>query len=119
MTSSAALLIGARCKICNRTKPFGDVRGDEGEGYTCLYCLEWHYHALKVLAGETPRGCQVCGVTFTELRARSVNDVKMVLLIKDGIYQVLCKTCEAHYAPRCGFFRGTLYEKLKQLAGYK
>jgi hypothetical protein len=119
VTSSAALLIGARCKYCGHTRPFGEVRGDEPEGYTCLNCLDWHCHALKMLAGEIPRGCQVCGVTFRQLSARSLADVKMVLLMKDGIYQVLCKACEGHYAPRCGFFRGTLYEKLKKLAGYK
>jgi hypothetical protein len=118
VNSSPALLIGARCKYCGKTRSYGEVRGDQAEGYTCLICLDWHHHALKVLAGETPRGCQVCGVTFEQLSGRSAT-VKMILLIKDGIYQVLCKACEAHYAPRCGFFRGTLYEKLKKLAGYK
>jgi hypothetical protein len=116
---SPALLIGARCKLCFKTRSFGECRGDENEGYTCLTCLDWHYHALKILAGEMPRGCQVCGLTFGELQRRSLESVRMVVVPKDGIYQVLCKLCEAKYAPRSGFFRGTLYERIKKLAGYK
>jgi len=112
VTSSAALLIGARCKICSRTRSYGEVRGSEAEGFTCVRCLEWHNHALAVLAGAIPRGCQECPGELRE-------GVKMVLVPKDGIYQVLCKSCEARYAPRSGFYRGTLYEKLKKMAGYK
>jgi len=117
--TSSALLIGARCKHCGHTRSYGDVRGDQAEGYTCLNCLDWHNHALAVLAGAIPRGCQECGITFGQMSVLHPGRAKFILLPKDGIYQILCEKCEAHYAPRAGIYRGTLYEKLKKLGGYK
>jgi hypothetical protein len=60
----------------------------------------------------------MCGMT-TERARQSNKTTRMVVVPKDGVYQVLCKPCEARYAPRCGFYQDTLYGRMKKLRGFK
>jgi hypothetical protein len=79
----------------------------------CEYCLDWHASALEFLgSGLTPRGCQECGATWEALRDRDPLNlaVRMYVVPKDGIYQLLCDTCVLPYtAKRADLYRGTPY----------
>lgn len=67
----------------------------------CWSCYEWHGKALAMLAGHPPPGCQECGVTFDHLkRITPGGNVRMYLHPKDGIYQILCRTCSDRYTPK-------------------
>jgi hypothetical protein len=74
------------------------MAGTEASGLCCLDCIHWHQHALEVLGGETPQGCQVCKFTWDALKELSGSaEVKMYAVPKDGIYQLLCGACMDRY----------------------
>ena len=77
----------------------------------CRGCLEWHGHALQILAGAMPRGCQECGVSTRQLYDLTAGPtIRMYVVPKDGIYQVLCTTCkDAYCAKRADLYRGTKF----------
>lgn len=85
----------------------------------CWQCMGWHEHALKVLAGAPPRGCQECGVTFAFLESCSPDgNTRMYVHSKDGIYQILCPHCsDAYERKRLDLYGGTRYADLKKLKG--
>ena len=60
-----------------------------------------------------PPGCQVCSKTFDELRVLGTGveyQVRMYVLPKDGIYQVLCGECIKPYTQKRGdLFKGTQF----------
>ena len=99
---SAQVIAGERCHYCSKFRTAAEIvpLGFSG-GKICWRCLEWHDEALRMLNGRgAPRGCQECGVTFAELKARPGADVRMYLHQKDGIYQILCKLCSDAYIPK-------------------
>lgn len=109
------ILIGERCNFCSKPRPeFRFHRLTTGQ-IICDYCLEWHMHALEFLGGAPPRGCQECGVTFEALRAASPDveiAIRMFVIPKDGIYQLLCQACAAPYVQkRNDLYRGTRFGK--------
>lgn len=64
----------------------------------CWKCEQKHQAALDVLAGNPPKACGKCCLTFEELAARTQGaEVSMFLHWKDGIYQVLCRACSDLY----------------------
>lgn len=74
-----------------------------------------------MLAGDPPRGCQVCYKTLPELDAISVAagraDTRLVLESKDGIYQILCVDCDKVYQQkRRDLYGGTPYGKKQGIA---
>jgi hypothetical protein len=77
----------------------------------CEYCLSWHMHALDVLGGSTPAGCQVCEKSWETMRAESPETelaVRVLVVQKDGIYQMLCQSCGGPYVEkRPDLYRGT------------
>lgn len=77
----------------------------------CLRCHEWHGHALRILAGEFPRGCQECGLTLEQLNTLGTGaTTRMYVVPKDGIYQVLCAICkDAYCAKRADLYRATQF----------
>jgi hypothetical protein len=111
--------VGVRCQYCDKSRHPGDVLRLPGGVTMCLNCADWHQHALKILSGDLPRGCQECGAKFFSLKrtpkARRDVEIVMRLVVKDGIYQVLCEPCAAAYrAKRKEFYRGTQFgDKLK------
>jgi hypothetical protein len=81
----------------------------------CWHCYEWHQHALKMLAGKPPPGCQDCGLKFADLPEIG-GDTKMYLHVKDGIYQVLCKTCsDAYILKRVDLYGHTAFGRSQKL----
>lgn len=81
----------------------------------CWHCYEWHQKALLALAGEPPPGCQDCGVTFDALKeASGEGNVRMSVVLKDGVYAVLCVPCaDAYCRKRSDLFRSTEYGRQK------
>ena len=96
------LVVGVRCHYCSRFRsPREMLTLGTGGAKMCWRCFEWHRCALRMLAGYPPSGCQQCGVTFQALRERNGGgDIRMYLMPKDGIYQVLCKRCSDRYLPK-------------------
>lgn len=113
----AQILIGEKCPMCSKFRsPSEILRMGEGECVRiCLDCYAWHRRALDMLAGTPPPGCQVCGVSFEEAKARDGNS-RMWLHQKDGIYQILCGWCDAKYVQkRRDLYGNTPYGKKKKL----
>ncbi len=65
----------------------------------CERCREWHGRALALLAeGTLPPGCQECPLTFGQLNDLAAGPtVRMYVVVKDGMYQVLCAHCKDAY----------------------
>lgn len=111
--------VGVRCQYCDKSRHPAEVNRLPGGVMMCFNCAQWHRHAMEILAGAIPRGCQGCGATFFSManatnRPRD-NNILMRLVVKDGIYQVLCEPCAASYrVKRKEFYRGTLFgDRLK------
>ena len=98
-----------KCRYCQKQVHPAEASGDERRGYQCIRCYDWHQHALEVLGGATPLGCQGCGDTWEQLKERTPGvEVRMYVVPKDGIYQLLCKRCCDAYVPmRKDLFGGT------------
>jgi hypothetical protein len=75
----------------------------------CARCLEWHCHALDLLAGKIPPGCQECGLPFAVMERQSADaDVRLYVVPRDGIYQVLCRRCcDVYVRSRRDLYKGT------------
>lgn len=111
------LVLCVKCHYCSRWRNPKEVLRLTGGPVMCWSCYEWHQRALQVLAGTPPPGCQQCGVTFAQLRERSGDgDIRMYVHVKDGIYQVLCRTCSDAYVPkRVDLYGDTAYGAAKRL----
>jgi hypothetical protein len=110
---SHLIRIATTCHYCSRPRsPREILRIGKGGAVMCWLCWEWHLRALRMLCdGTPPPGCQECGVTFAVLRdAAGDGDIKMYLHPKDGVYQVLCRTCSDRYFPkRVDLYRPTQF----------
>jgi hypothetical protein len=116
-----AFQIRIRCHYCSHFRGPGDILHLPGGVVICLRCWEWHGKAMRMLAGEPPPGCQVCGITFARLREMYPDgNIPMYLHPKDGIYQVLCRCCSDEYErERLDLYGDTLHGELKKLKGAK
>jgi hypothetical protein len=106
------VLIAVGCHFCSRQLAPSRVHKIGSGGQTiCDYCLEWHFRALEFLGGAVPRGCQECGRTWETMQAESPAiemAVRVFVVQKDGIYQMLCPVCAAKYVPkRADLYQGT------------
>lgn len=108
---SGSIVIAARCSFCSRQRAPGRIHQlTTGQGI-CDYCLDWHQHALAFLGGAVPRGCQECASTWEFLRESTLGDeVRMYVVPRDGIYQLLCAACARQYLPkRADIYKGTQF----------
>lgn len=98
-----------RCNWCDRQRARFRVHQLASGQVICDYCLEWHSNALDMLGGSPPKGCQVCRHSWAELCARDLGaQVRMYVVPKDGIYQLLCAACVRPYLPkRKELYKGT------------
>lgn len=92
--------------------------GNERAGYTCANCLANHHANLSALAGERPRACNECRVSFDDL-ARLDQNAAMVVVLKDGILQLLCKQCELRFTPKSPTYQKTPYAYINKLDGFR
>lgn len=107
------ITVGERCQYCSQFhSKFRTISMAKGNVRMCDNCYHRHVEALKRFALTPPPGCQTCGTTFDELKARALaagqGNLRMVVVWKDGIYQVQCGTCSDAYLPkRVDLFKGT------------
>lgn len=108
---SPAVVLTIACSFCGRAHfPFRTHRLQSYQ-VICDDCLTWHYHALDVLGGALPHGCQECGARLAGLAEATPGDeLKLYVVPKDGILQTLCATCARKYTgKRADLYRGTDY----------
>jgi hypothetical protein len=102
--------ISKRCHWCSKQRPASRVHVLKSGQSICDYCIEWHFHAMDVLGGAVPSGCQECGASWSDLQARSLLATKMICVPKDGMYQMLCEECALPYTrKRLDLYGGTRY----------
>jgi hypothetical protein len=105
-------VVNLRCNYCSKEKPAHRCHRVGTAGQICCdYCLEWHLHALDVLGGAMPKGCQECGQTWDQLRESGpLVEGRVYVVPKDGMQQVLCRVCVAKYLPkRADLYKGTQF----------
>jgi hypothetical protein len=115
------LLATVRCHYCSKWLPIWLAHRlgspDRPAQTICENCLDWHQRAIDLLAGNAISGCQACGATWATLRDRPQGgppgaDVRLYVVPRDGVYQVLCKTCVAPYVAKRGdLYRGTAFAR--------
>jgi uncharacterized Zn finger protein len=95
------VILGVKCQSCSRFYPEREIMR-LGESMTrCYKCHEKHLAALDVLAGNPPKACGECGITFDELANLNAGaQVPMYVHAKDGVYQLLCGACDAEYVQK-------------------
>lgn len=100
--SAAVIILGVKCNYCGKHRSPRQVHDWGGGVKICESCYEWHHHALAVLGGAFPKGCQGCGVTYEELEKRGDGGyVDMTIHGPvDGIYQVFCLECSEKLRPK-------------------
>jgi len=96
-----------RCHYCSRFFPAWRVHVICQAQTICDTCLEWHNQALEFLAGRALPGCHGCGASWEVLRDRDKSvEVRLYVVPRDGIYQLLCQSCIRSYVPK----RADLYQ---------
>lgn len=97
----AAFVETVKCNWCTRYRARNRVHRLQSGQIICENCLDWHFHALEFLGGHEPRGCYECLLTWRELEERTPGtQVRLYVVPKDGMLQLLCRACVAPYLPR-------------------
>jgi hypothetical protein len=109
----SGVVIAVACNYCSRQRaPFRVHRMTSGQ-HICDDCLAWHFHALDFLGGATPKGCQECGRTWETMQAESPDAelaIRVFVVAKDGIYQMLCAPCAQAFLPKTpDLYKGTKF----------
>jgi hypothetical protein len=108
--NAVTITIAVRCNWCSKQKPEFRVHRLTTGQVICDDCLDWHMHALDVMGGNMPRGCQECGAAWEQVLG--AEQMRVYIVQKDGIYQVLCRACIQSYTPKRGdLYKGTRYGK--------
>lgn len=98
---SAIPILGVRCHYCSHFFPASLLINFGESMVRCFQCQEKHLAALEVLAGKPPQGCGECGLTFEVLADQqsppAETQVSMFMHWKDGMYQLLCASCDRKY----------------------
>ena len=106
-------VVKVRCHYCSKEYPAWRTHQLSTHAQRiCDHCIDWHYKAIEFLAGRAMPGCQACGATWEFLRdsALNVETVRMFVLPKDGVYQILCPEClPAYVSKRTDLYRGTRF----------
>lgn len=104
-------VLSVRCHFCSKQRPAGRTHQLTNAQRICDYCLEWHNKAIEFLGGGPIPGCQGCDATWEFLRDSQIGvEIRMYVVPKDGIYQVLCPACVRPYLPkRSDLFKGTRF----------
>lgn len=108
---SPAVVLTIACHFCSRHHfPYRTHRLQSGQ-LICDDCMAGHFHALDVLGGAMPQGCQECGLSLASLAHNTPEDeLRLYVVPKDGILQTLCKHCAAKYTgKRADLYHGTDY----------
>ncbi len=105
-------VVRVRCHFCSRERAIWQVHRLAGNSQVlCEDCLDWHQRGIEFLAGNAMPGCQSCLSTWERLRDQTLGEhVRLYVVPKDGIYQVLCEACIRPYTEkRADLYRGTRF----------
>jgi hypothetical protein len=105
-------LIAVKCNYCSRQMVRSRVHQlAAGAQNICDDCLDWHGKALDLLSGTGLPGCQVCLRSWETLRDSTPGvEVRLYVVPKDAILQVLCSACcGAYVAKRADLYQGTRF----------
>jgi hypothetical protein len=108
--------MAGRCNWCSRQRAPSELLPLSTGQSMCRQCFEWHNHALAILSGAVPRGCQQCGTTMRDLNALATGaTVRMYVVPIDGVYGVLCAVCKDTYCrKRADLYKDTQFgQRLK------
>jgi hypothetical protein len=102
-----------RCHYCSREREIWRIHQLAGNAQLiCDYCLDHHNQAIEFLAGRGLPGCNVCERSWQTLRdacPESV-EVKLYVVPKDGVLQLLCAGClPAYVSKRSDLYGGTAF----------
>jgi hypothetical protein len=106
-------VILVRCNYCSKHRARSTVHHLGSASLPgqiiCDDCLAWHNQAIELLAGNAMPGCQGCGESNEIVYARSGGvEIRLYVVPKDGIYQVLCARCVGPYvSKRSDLYAGT------------
>lgn len=109
---SHAVVMSVRCNYCSKYVSRSVARRLAGHAQIiCDDCIDWHNRSIEVLAGEIPAGCQQCSRSWDLIRDGAIgDDVRMYVVPKDGIYQLLCSLCCMPYLRlRSDFYKDTAF----------
>jgi hypothetical protein len=98
--SHAPIIVTVRCHYCSRGRSLHELHPiGTGGVLICDRCIDWHERAMGMLTrNEMPDGCQECGIPLSTLQAiHPGGNIPMSLVVKDGIYQILCRPCTDEY----------------------
>jgi hypothetical protein len=85
----AVFRLYAKCPQCGKHCAPEELAGSQPR---CYQCQEWHERAVNVLNASL--GCYDCKKSWEQFRAEAgPAEVKMYIVPRDGIYQVLCRPC--------------------------
>jgi len=104
-------VLAVKCHYCSRQRPAWQTHQVTGAQRICDSCLDWHNKAIEFLAGHAIPGCQGCGASWELLRDREPGEnVRLYVVPRDGIYQVLCRACVRPYvSKRSDLYKGTAF----------
>jgi hypothetical protein len=104
-----------RCHYCSKEREIWRIHqlGANAQ-LICDHCIEWHIKAGEFLAGRAMPGCQACLASWEFLRDSAPGvEVRLYVVPKDGIYQVLCAACFLPYvSKRVDLYTGTPFGTL-------
>ena len=108
VVSIVRTVLKVRCNYCSQEMPVHRVHKFHRAQTICDKCLDWHNKAMEFLAGDRIPGCQQCERSWEVLRDSTPGvEVKLYVVPKDGVYQVLCRSCVGAYLPkRADLYRG-------------
>lgn len=114
----ASFLITVRCNYCSRHFAPSELTRFSSEVRICQKCRDRHEQAVDALCGKREPECQGCQKSLTDLAsAAGADSVPMFVHHKDGIYQLLCRTCSDTYEQkRRDLYANTPYGQMKGIA---
>lgn len=100
-----------RCNYCSKQRYPWEVHRLQNAQLICDDCIDWHNRAMEFLAGRALPGCQACGVSWELLRDSAPGvEIRMYVVPRDGIYQVLCRACVMPYiSKRADLYKDTAF----------
>lgn len=112
---TASVIIAERCNYCSDFYNPNELRTMGESIKICWKCAE--KQTVQVEAFNPPDHCQVCHRPTAELAAEEPGDyLHMFPHWKDGVYQLLCRRCDAAYLPkRRDLVRGTRFAEEQKL----
>lgn len=113
----AAFIPTFLCRYCQNWYPASSLI-KFGDGLErCEKCQERHNAALEALAGNPPKECGMCQITFEWLQDQTPGDlVRMRVIMVDGTYVLACDPCyDAFVQASRELYKGTRFGAQRKL----